>query len=135
MQQTTTSINRLTDVLIYSDCYPDYLPTFLQSEEDLAHHNLGRRGIVLKLKNTALHNPLHLRQDFLVVGCCKIICLYRKGLFPWNPALRECRALPTCADRWFPDLDFIVFGYDCRNHDYKVLKKNRGLKNGPNCTA
>ncbi|KAL0461211.1 UNVERIFIED_CONTAM: hypothetical protein Slati_0008700 [Sesamum latifolium] len=51
-----------------------------------------------------------------------------KGLFLWNPALREYRALPTCADRWFPDLDFIVFGYDSRNQDYKVLKKHRGLQ-------
>ncbi|KAK4411631.1 hypothetical protein Sango_0236100 [Sesamum angolense] len=96
---TNNNVNRLTCVLIYSDCYPDNLPTFLQSEDDLAHHNLGRRDILVKLKNTALHTPLHLRQDFLVVGCCNgIICLYRKGLFPWNPALRECRALPTWAD-------------------------------------
>ncbi|KAL0432003.1 UNVERIFIED_CONTAM: putative F-box protein [Sesamum radiatum] len=121
------NINRLTDVLIYSDCYPDYLTTLLESDDELAHHNLGRRDIVVKFKNTALRNPLHLHQDFLVVGCCNgIICLYRKGLFLWNPALRECRALPTCADRWLPDLDFIVFGYDCRNQDYKVLKKHRG---------
>ncbi|KAK4430606.1 F-box/kelch-repeat protein [Sesamum alatum] len=126
---TNNNVNRLTDVLICSDCYPDDLPSFLHTEVDLAHHNLGREDVVDKLKNTALRNPLHLRQDFLVVGCCNgIICLYRKGLFLWNPALHECRALATCADRWLPDLDFIVFGYDCRNQDYKVLKKHTELK-------
>ncbi|XP_011097630.1 F-box protein At3g08750-like [Sesamum indicum] len=91
---TNNNVNRLTDVLIYSNCYPDYLPTSTISDVETSSSSSRTR----------------------------------KGLFLWNPALRECRALPTWADRWFPDLDFIVFGYDCRNQDYKVLKKHRGLK-------
>ncbi|RZC84908.1 hypothetical protein C5167_047693 [Papaver somniferum] len=100
-------------------------------EEDYGQWSYKNLGMAPHLSDEdeneryAYYNP----QANMVGSCRGIICIHDphvKDIILWNPATKKFRCLPKSLpllDKFDVFLvEFVLFGFDCETHDYKVLQ-------------